>query len=374
MDPTEAMPCIKFDMSDFSYHVATDLAKIAEVYGLGAQGWGNGLSTSQLGEMERRQYEVDLAHKRLHYGFYCELSKGEIVALAFVRALDAYYKHGAITPITVLLIGHVFTSPEWRCHGLGSKLIDYAIAYTEEQLAKEENAAEKYVWYLNSGKGEWYGKFGFKGYPILAYEVPFSIGQHEQDLRMWGPQDHAEIEQVIKRKTARHLAQLESGPDNTIMYAPDFLTLKGMYQLEREQSSEIWSPESQKYHSELGAVTEDGYYILWATQKYYGFFILLMGHVTEDKQVPATEAARLVRAACFNGAHRELPDQESLLVHTDDLETDIAALLDILGSDKIKAYSPEEFTEISLPMLRKFGSNEPNIDVNWLYSTRLQRR
>lgn len=375
--------------------VTTDPAKIAQVYGLCASEWGGGLSAEQLGGLERGRFERNVANGRLHLGFYYQHEEtGEILALTFVVEIPGFYKHGQVSPMTVLLISNVFTHADWRGKGLASALVSYAIGYTEDTLRERAaqhgddtsaaGMAERYIWYLNSGVAEWYKRFGFKAYPQQAYRIPYAVVSEQEGevfagalangsdkLRFWTFDDEDEIKQVLARQQELQLAQLAAGEDNVFMIGSDYLTMKGWLAIAQEQSKLVWSEDSHRYHNYQGAVS-NGYYVLWATQKYHAVFILLMGAVDGGLgPIPVDDAVRLVKAACYIGSKRQL--QSSLLVHDDELHTDISQLVAGLEASGalVEHIGVEDYKKQILPMLRKFGSTAPDVDVEWKFPSRL---
>lgn len=497
-------------MTSYKFGSTTDPEKAAQIYGLCALEWGCGLNAKQFGSVERQRFEENHAHHRYNVGYYYEDNEtGEVVALTFVLSIPGFFKHVdtsstaiplllliGVQPMTALLVGHVFTAKSVRGQGLASKLVANAIAATEDDCLRREldkdpefartvrgddgridhdvanhYLAKKYVWYLNSAVGGYYERFGFKGYPVDAFMIPFSlVGQEEEEmlvkamelgekmrdrlikiLKAGDEADLALIRYILQNKELQIVADLnktnyhpqlsqrrrslnlltqiqlaarfqnpamaamangvEPEKPHRVAFIPDYTFLHGMHIIEQAELSFLWGGDQAKYHQIVGAIitnhaTGQLHYVLWATQKYHKFVVLLVGRI--DYHPNPGESVRhrrplmvalmaeldilhnysdlelVMRVACIVGKRR-LPQQPGLYICAPDLPLEMpeAATLDFVtnyiahqvpkdSENQVKLYSGDEFAKQMLPMLKKFGSNNPaDVDFDWVYPSRL---
>lgn len=497
-------------MTSYKFGSTTDPDKAAQIYGVCALEWGCGLNAKQFGAVERRRFEDNHAHHRYNVGYYYEDNEtGEVVALTFVLSFPGFFKHVdtsltaipsllliGVQPMTVLLVGHVFTAKKARGNGLASKLVANAIAATEDDFLRKEMArdpelartvtnangsidhevanhymAKKYVWYLNSAVGSYYERFGFKGYPMDAFMIPFllvsddetnaivkamALGEIVNDklikvLTADCEADQALIRYILQNKELQIVADLnktnyhpqlsqrrrslnlltqiqmagkfsnpamasmqnpmEPEKPHRVAFTPDYHFLHGMHLVEQAQLQFQWGGDQAKYHGIVGAIitnhaTGQLHYVLWATQKYHKFFILLTGRI--DYNPHPEQAVRhrrplivalmaegellhnysdlelVIRVACVVGRQR-LPNQPGLYICATDLPVEMpeAANLDFVtnylarqvpkdSEHQVKLYSGDEFAQQMLPLLKKFGSKAAaDVDFDWVHPSRL---
>lgn len=202
------------------FGVTNEADKLAQLYGLCGTEWSGRLTAQEFGELGA-ELHIELNEAGLPAkGFFLEdVETGKVVASTTVKRGKGFYKEversNAInsTPdpavfgvkhVNTLLVGYVFTDKLYRGQGLASQLIRKAIDYTEEEiiqehLAKSDDAkndsfknmvltdgqvdrqlanyylSKEYFWYLYSAVGDFYQKFGFKGYALDVYKIPSSI-------------------------------------------------------------------------------------------------------------------------------------------------------------------------------------------------------
>ncbi|ABN67106.2 predicted protein [Scheffersomyces stipitis CBS 6054] len=206
-------------MSDhFEFHVTNDYDKLLAMYSMCGSEWSGKLTPEEFGEVESKSHLDFLNSGGEIQGFYLEdSSNGNVVATTVVKRMKGFYKavdkSNAISSIpdptligvkniSLLLIAYVFTHRDYRKRGLAQSVVSQAICHTESQIIKEkinESNDEKgsfknmvvtdgeideelanyylskeYFWYLYSGAGLFYEKFGFKAFPLDFYKVPSS--------------------------------------------------------------------------------------------------------------------------------------------------------------------------------------------------------
>lgn len=211
--------------SQYKFKVTNEPEKLAQLYGLCGTEWSGRLTPEEFGKIGAESHlemnEAGLPTK----GFYLE-DNGKIIASTTVRRGKGFYKEVersnainsmpdpaafGVKHVNTLLVGYVFTDKLYRGKGLASELITKVIDYTEEEIIQEHldksdaskndsfknmvwtdgrvdrqlanyYLSKQYFWYLYSAVGDFYQRFGFKGYPLDIYKIPPTILdlEHEQ--------------------------------------------------------------------------------------------------------------------------------------------------------------------------------------------------
>lgn len=213
-------------MSEFRFNSTVEPKKLTDLFALCGSEWSGPLTAQEFGQSESKKLVNFILSGRVGRGFYLETKTGEVVAVCVVSHHKAFYKDisssaGYTVPdpsafgvgnITALRLSYVFTAKEHRGKGLSTRLVRKAIEYTEDEILKKELAKldelkkdsfklmvtsdgkvdrpllnhylrKKFMWYLYSAVGTYYGKFGFKGFALDGYRIPLSLaGSETQEL------------------------------------------------------------------------------------------------------------------------------------------------------------------------------------------------
>lgn len=209
---------------ELKFRVTNDPEALKKLYTLSGSEWSGRLSAEEYADVEVGKHQESTKDGQLMEGFYLEdVLNGTIVASTTVKRTKGFYKDAdkssaissvpdpsliGIKNVTALLVGYVFTHKSYRSKGIAGDLVKKAINYVEEEIIKEHidksNPAQndnfksmvmtdgrldralanyylskKYFWYLYSGVGNYYEKFGFKSYPLDVYRIPTSILREE---------------------------------------------------------------------------------------------------------------------------------------------------------------------------------------------------
>ncbi|ODV79142.1 uncharacterized protein CANTADRAFT_6316 [Suhomyces tanzawaensis NRRL Y-17324] len=222
----------------FTFHTTSDPAKIRQVYAVCGTEWGSEIFTpDEFGDAELVRHKYTLDQGSPVQVFYLEDQHGKIVASTALTQSKGFYKDAdrshaissipdpalfGVKNVHFLVIGYVFTLKEHRGNGLATLLVGKAIEHTENAIISQKIAesdpakndsfknmvtsdgqvdrqlanyylGKQYFWVLYSAVGNYYEKFGFKGYPLDFYKVPLSVA---------GPDQERLIEQLLHLNNA----------------------------------------------------------------------------------------------------------------------------------------------------------------------------
>lgn len=207
-------------MSDFKFKITIEPKQLAKVLLLAGDQWGRNLPSGEFALILSKCLVDHILSGKPGRGFYLETPEGEVAASTIVTHHKGFYKEPArgisatvpdpatfgVLPATGLLVSYVVVAPQFRGQGLFRTIVQRAIEYTEEELLQKELVkssdakdsfrlmvtingkvdltlanhylSKKYVWYLYSGIGRAYEKFGFKAYPLDGYKIPLAFGDN----------------------------------------------------------------------------------------------------------------------------------------------------------------------------------------------------
>lgn len=202
-------------MSDYKVLSTIDPKTLVRVFTVPGSEWSGPQTPQEFGQTQSQHFVKHILSGRAGKAFYLENKEGEIVSVCCVTQHPAFFRETSvggfkvpqnsaigINNITAVRLSFVFTLKPYRGKGLVTRLVKKAIAATEADIIAKESSKEeflklatengkvdpqlaahhlskKYVWFLYSGIGAAYAKFGFKGYPVDGYKVPFSVSQGE---------------------------------------------------------------------------------------------------------------------------------------------------------------------------------------------------
>ncbi|KAK6460382.1 hypothetical protein DFJ63DRAFT_250073 [Scheffersomyces coipomensis] len=516
----------------YQFGVTSDPAKLREIYTVCGDAFSATITPEEFADLESGKHVKVLNDGGNLYGFYVEeKGTGKVIASTTVREVDGFFKAAdrssalssvpdpaaiGVKNVKFLLVGYVSTHKDFRNQGIAKFIVGESIKYLENDIItrklKESDASKKdsfknmvtkadgqidtqlanyylskeYFWYLYSGVGKYYERFGFKAFPMESFRLPHSIISEKQEsiikdlikneystvvgggkklklLRGSNLDDQNIINSIYQRKELEILTDLnkmifhselqgsshhpsssltnvhdilesaKSGSssflssiteDKTnsvpgqrrkssaqqfsvskVALKPDYETVKWHVSTENHYAKYSNStPEKIEFTDIQGAILtnelqQKSYYILWNTLMQRSMFILGMGELHSD---PVTGSRRsssfgtlnelggynfqdwdiLLATACYVGKNRSINFSKEIYLALNDLPSSVPTQL---FYDHLLNYFPNSLDNSSqdatddkveiitdcltgLPMIKLFGSESPNFDLDWTHS------
>ncbi|CUM64640.1 uncharacterized protein PRCAT00002249001 [Priceomyces carsonii] len=209
---------------DYVFSVSDNPDDFFELFKLPGAEWGGASGVVKFAEIVTRYQKEAVESGIKVQGFlFKKKSSNEVIATVFVRWMEAFYKDINTTSLisstpnpssigvnnaTALTIQAVYVHPDYRAKGMAESLLKKTIEYVEEEIIQEKlNTSDdtkkdnfksmamtdgrldrrlcnyylgkEYFWVLYSGVQNYYERFGFKGYPLDFYKIPYSVVSDE---------------------------------------------------------------------------------------------------------------------------------------------------------------------------------------------------
>lgn len=416
----------------YEFGFTRDYNQVEPIYEVSSNEWNSRLTPQQYINLEQNRFKLYSDHGFDPILFY--LKDGDTyIASGLVVSLKGWYKEQShligADEINFLLLAYVFTRKEYRKQGLADNLIRKIFNHVESEkltqykstrpsLSDDEvfkNVSKKNIWYLYSGVGEFYSRFGGKPKRFDFFKIPFDLVNEDKKkeieslisepnpaksirlLKMDSKDDQDLIKHILQNKELQTISDITFNSHNIdvnsvdpqipkFVIKHDYNFLKIMNQCELEFYEK--STNSTQHLNIMGAIITNtlqnkSYYCLWSTLMYSVTFIIGMGEIqveptsirktsftnlSEIQGYNLTDFDLILKTAAYFALKRD-DHQNALYVTRYDLPSEIPEdlikdyLINVIGEDKIELVTGEDIKV--LPYVRMFGKDTNDFELDW---------